>query len=129
MPKGDQKVTHSGNTIMISRPSFNYLALVTYAKDLYSMIASTTWTKETSEKGKEYLRSTKYGLLHQLVISYFYGEGALLEAYKSDYVIDHLDNNGYDCTCENLALIPRKENSAKGLTYIEKGQNRFQSMQ
>lgn len=117
MPVKDQKVTHDGTTITISRPTFRCLALVTYTADLYEMVASTTWTKVASDTGKEYLKSTKLGLLHQLVIRYFYGEDVLNEAYQNGYVIDHLDNNGYDCIYENLALIPKKENSAKGLTY------------
>jgi len=115
--KDDQKVTHDNNKITISRPSYKTLAFVTYDEDLYRKISSVTWTVKRSESGKEYLTSSKYGLLHQLVISYFYGEDVLKEAYKNQLVIDHLDNNGYECVYENLALIPRKENSAKGLTY------------
>jgi hypothetical protein len=110
MPVNDQKITHDGKTITINRPTFRYLAFVTYTEDLYKMVASTTWTKVMSDTGKEYLKSTKLGLLHQLVIRYFYGEDVLNEAYKNGYVIDHLDNNGYDCTYENLTLIPKKEN-------------------
>lgn len=117
MPRTDQKVTHDGKTITIYRPSFKHLASVTYTEDLYNILNSTTWTIVTSKTGKDYLKSKKYGLLHQLVVSYFYGRDVLKEAYNNGYVIDHLDNNGYNCTFENLTLIPKKENSAKGLTY------------
>ena len=124
MPAKDQKITHDSTTITISRPTFKCLASATYTEDLYNMVASTTWTKVTSETGNGYLKSTKYGLLHQLVIRYFYGEDVLNEAYKNNFVIDHLDNNGYDCTYGNLTLIPKKENSAKGLTYdIERAES------
>jgi hypothetical protein len=124
VPAKDQKVTHDSKTITINRPTFKCLASVTYTEDLYNMVVSTTWTRVTSETGKDYLKSTKYGLLHQLVIRYFYGEDVLNEAYKNNYVIDHLDNNGYECTYENLTLIPKKENSAKGLTYdIERAES------
>lgn len=124
MPATDQIVAHDNKKITINRPTFKCLASVTYTEELYNMVASTTWTKVTSETGKEYLKSAKYGLLHQLVIRYFYGDDVLIEAYKNDYVIDHLDNNGYECTYENLTLIPKKENSAKGLTYdIERAES------
>lgn len=124
MPVKDQKITHDSKKMTINRPTFRCLASVTYTEDLYNMVASTTWTKVTSETGKEYLKSAKYGLLHQLVMNYFYGEDVLKEAYKKGYVIDHLDNNGYECTYENLTLIPKKENSAKGLTYdIERAES------
>lgn len=117
MPKEDQKVTHDNNKITIYRPSFKSLSFATYDEDLFKKISSVTWSVTRSESGKEYLTSSRYGLLHQLVFSHFYGEDVLQEAYRNNYVIDHLDNNGYECVYENLALIPRKENSAKGLTY------------
>lgn len=120
----DQKVTHDEEIITISRPKFKCPAFVTYTEELFKQISSVTWIVARSKTGKEYLKSSKYGLLHQLVVNYFYGADVLKEAYANDYVIDHLDNNGYDCTYENLALIPKKENTAKGLTYdIEREQS------
>ena len=113
----DQRVTHGNGHITIYRDPFKCLASATYDQELFEKISSVTWGIVRSKTGKEYVKSTKYGLLHQLVINHFYGEEVLKEAYKNDYVIDHLDNNGYNCTYENLALIPKKENSAKGLTY------------
>lgn len=117
MPTKDQRVTHDNDKITINRPCFKALAYATYTDELYKKISSVTWSVARSETGKEYLKSVKYGLLHQLVISHFFGKDVLKEAYDNNYVIDHLDNNGYECTYENLALIPKKENSAKGLTY------------
>ncbi len=120
----DQKVTHDGELIEISRPTFKCSAFATYTEELFKRISSVTWFVIRSKTGKEYLKSSKYGLLHQLVVNYFYGADVLKETYANDYVIDHLDNNGYDCTYENLALIPKKENTAKGLTYdIEREQS------
>lgn len=112
----DQKVTHNGKQITIFRPSFKHLASATYDDELFKKIASVTWSVSRSRTGKEYLKSKKYGLLHKLVYSHFFGQDVLDEAYKEGFVIDHLDNNGYECICENLALIPKRENTAKGLT-------------
>lgn len=117
MPVKDQQVTHDEEKITISRPQFKSLAFATYTVELFNQISSVTWSIAKSETGKEYLKSTKYGLLHKLVVEHFYGKDVLEEAYKNNMVIDHLDNNGYENVYENLALIPRKENSAKGLTY------------
>lgn len=113
----DQKVTHDINKIMIYRPCFKTTAFTTYDEELFKKICSVTWSVLRSKTGKEYISSSKYGSLHQLVIKNFYGEDVLVEAYENNLVIDHLDNNGYDCSYENLALIPRKQNCAKGLTY------------
>ncbi len=117
MPVKDQKVTHDGEKITISRPCFKRLAFSTYTEELYKQISSVTWSVAKSETGKEYLTSSKLGMMHQLVVAHFYGKEVLEEAYANNYVIDHLDNNGFENIYENLALIPRKENSAKGLTY------------
>lgn len=65
-----------------------------------------------------YLKSSKYGLLHQLVIKHFYGPDILKAAYKSKYIIEYIDNNGYECTYKNLALVPKKLNTSKGLLLI-----------
>ena len=117
MPVKDQKVTHNNEIITINRPSFKSLAFATYTEELFEKISSVTWSVSRSKTGKEYLISSKFGYLHQLVMAYFYGEDVLKEAIGNGYVIDHLDNNGYECTYENIVLIPKKENSAKGLTF------------
>jgi hypothetical protein len=36
------------------------------------------------------------------------------------YVVDHMDNDGYNCNLENLCFIPKEKNTAKGLTYDKK---------
>ena len=113
MTANDQKVTHDEERITIGRPTFKCIAFVTYSEELFKQISSVTWFVVRSKTGKEYLKSGRYGLLHQLVINYFYGADVLKEAYANDYVIDHLDNNGYDCTYENLAFKERKY--SKGL--------------
>lgn len=117
MPKKDQKVTHDGEVITISRPQFKHLVFATYTEELFNQISSVTWFIAKSKNGKEYVKSSKYGYLHHLVVKHFYGNDVFNDAIKSNMVIDHLDNNGYENTYENLAIIPRNENSAKGLTF------------
>lgn len=117
MPKKDQKVYVRNSKIMIFRDSFTREAVTTYDKNLLKKIESVTWTVKRSKTGKEYLYCNKYGTLHKLVASHFYGDDIIKKAYENDFVIDHLDNDGYDCTFNNLVIISRYENSAKGLTY------------
>ncbi|MBZ9622943.1 HNH endonuclease [Clostridium sp. FP2] len=117
MPKADQKVAIRGDKIEIIRSSYKKIAFATYDKELFDKISSVTWTLTKDSGGKEYIVSKKYGSLHRLVVAHFYGEDYVTEAYKQGYVIDHMDNNGYECTYENLVTIPRKENVAKGQTY------------
>lgn len=117
MTKKDQKVCICNNKIRISRDSFTREAVTTYDEELLKKIESVTWTVKKSKTGKEYLCCNKYGTLHKLVISHFYGEEVIKNAYEKDFVIDHLDNDGYDCTLNNLVIIHRFENSAKGLSY------------
>jgi hypothetical protein len=113
MPVKDQVVKVTGDRIEISRPTFNSLGMITYDEDLLKKVQSVTWSKS----GK-YLKSHKLKLtLHQLAIKHFYGDEVLEEAYKNKMVVDHIDNNSYDCTYENLALIPKDLNTAKGQTF------------
>jgi len=43
-------------------------------------------------------------------------EEEFYEAMKAnDYVVDHMDNNGYNCCIENLCFLTSDENKAKGM--------------
>ncbi|PJY99741.1 HNH endonuclease [Bacillus vallismortis] len=87
------------HTLIITK---NYLTLCTY-----------TWTV----KG-EYLYSNKMKkYLHRYVMEFYYGKEAIEEANKKNFVVDHIDNNSFNCRVSNLCFIPNNLNKAKGLTF------------
>lgn len=98
-----------GDEIHIYRKSWSKTALTTYREDYYDELTSVTWTK----KG-DYLSNTKLGMLHRYIMEKWYGKEMLSEMSKKDWIVDHMNNNGFDCRISNLAFLPRKNNVAKG---------------
>lgn len=103
------------------------LGYTNYNNIIWNKIKSVNWYviwKKTNLNGvkKGYIgtHSTKLGnrnKLHQIVMIHWYGNRVLDDAYSKKYVIDHLDNNSFDCTIENLSFAPNNVNRSKGLTY------------
>lgn len=55
--------------------------------------------------------------LHQIVIDFYYGEDIRKEMYNKKFIIEHHDNNGFNCSIENLSFLSKKRNTSKGLVY------------
>ena len=45
-----------------------------------------------------------------------YGEEMLSEMTKQGWVVDHMNNNCFDCRISNLEFLPTRHNVAKGQT-------------
>ena len=118
MPAKDQEIKADGERITILRKKFNVLAFTSFSEEILETLNQTTWTPSDG-----YMRSQKFGSLHKHVMVLKYGEDVIREAYDNDFVIDHINNNGFDCMYTNLEIIPRKLNAAKGLTYDEEREN------
>lgn len=46
----------------------------------------------------------------------WYGDECYEKMSAEDYVVDHMDNNGYNCCINNLSFLTSDENKAKGMT-------------
>lgn len=122
MSESDQDISIVGEHIHILRKKFGKLAFTSYTPELFESLKQTTWTP--TKDG--YMISKKFGSLHRHVMELKYGQDVINEAYANDFIIEHFNNDGFDCSYTNLEIIPRKLNSAKGLTYDEEREkNRF----
>lgn len=113
MPEKDQEISIVNDHIHILRKKFDKLAFTSYTPELYESIKQATWTP--TKDG--YMTSKKFGKLHRHVMVLKYGKDVIAEAYKNSFIIEHFNNNGFDCSYTNLEIVPRDLNSAKGLTY------------
>jgi hypothetical protein len=118
------KITHDGEKIWFNSENDYRLAYTDYEEKLWEKIQSTSWhvkrNKKKDDKEKTYINSSKLGLLHRVVMAHWYGEEELKKATAMKYVVDHMDNDGFNCSLENLCFIPKDRNTAKGLTYDKK---------
>ena len=99
--------------ITISHPDWNCLATATIRSDYEEELKSVTWSKNGND-----LYSHRLGVyLHIYIMKKWYGEEVFEEMKADGYVVDHMDNNGFNCCLDNLSFLMNDENKAKGLTF------------
>lgn len=97
--------------VEIYREEWKKVALTTYREDYYDELTSVTWTDS-----KGYLTNGKLGALHRYIMEKWYGEEMLSEMTSQGWVVDHMNNDGFDCRISNLEFLPTRHNIAKGQT-------------
>lgn len=101
-----------GDKIFISHEKWNFIASATVRDDYIDEIQSVTWTKNGS-----YLYSKTLGIyLHIYIMQKWYGEEKYQQMKQAGYVVDHMDNDGFNCCINNLCFLIGDENKAKGMT-------------
>ena len=105
--------------IYFNSDKVNRLGYTDFDEELWDKVNSVKWHVKFSGKNKEkeYINSSKLGLLHRVVMEHWYGNEAIREANERNLVVDHLNNDGLDCRISNLCFIPKARNTAKGMTY------------
>ena len=106
------KFTVFGDTIEITRPEWDFIAMATVRNDYLEEIQSVTWGLQDNR----YLYNGKLGTLHSYIMKKWYGEDVCLEMKNKGYVIDHMDNDSHNCCINNLSFLSHERNLAKGLT-------------
>lgn len=122
MPKDPIKISYIGSQIVLEREQWRgHSAYISDYPGLLDAVLSYTWTY--SETDHPYLRCGKLNkTLHYFVLAYLYGQNVLDEVLANDNIIEHLDNNGLNCTYENLHIISSDMNKAKAFS-IDKMQS------
>ena len=102
----------NGDRISISHPDWDFIATASIRDDYAEELQSVTWSKNG-----EYLYNQKLGgYLHIYIMKKWYGEETYEQMHADGYVVDHMDNNGYNCCIDNLFFLLENENKAKGFT-------------
>ena len=86
-------------------------ASTTVRNDYLEEIKSVTW----GVNGK-YFHNSNFGYLHRYIMSKWYGQDILDKMSKEKFIVDHMDNNSFNCRIENLSFLSADENKAKGFT-------------
>lgn len=110
------KIYKENDRIYLKPEDVDKLAYTNYSDELWQIINDTNWTI-TKDKNNEpkYLLSNKFNkTLHQIVIDHFFGESVRKQAYEAGMIIEHLNNNGFDCMISNLYFLIKIKNTYKG---------------
>jgi hypothetical protein len=107
--------------ISINIIGMNKLAFIDYTPEMYELIRNAKFRIPETEEAKEnykYPYSNVYKkTLHQISFDYYFGEEFRKEAYSKGYIIEHLDNDGFNCSISNLFLLKKIKNTYKGWNF------------
>lgn len=118
------KVYYQNDTIYFSEDGVDKLGYTNYTAELWEIISGTSWTVQNDNKEKpKYIKSNGLGkTLHQVIIDFYFTEEVRKDAYKKDFIIEHLDNEGFNCKISNLYFLKKLTNTYKGW-YFDKKSN------
>lgn len=111
------EITHENNNIYFhfTASEFDRVGISDYTHDLWQIISTAKWRTD-----RNYIFSGSKSL-HRIIMEYWYGEEQCKQKIRSGSVIDHIDNDGFNCKCENLEFLDRIKNwTYKGQYYDKK---------
>lgn len=130
MPPKEMLVEEIGSVYELSREQWRgHKARISNSPELLNEVKKYIWTY--NEGKHPYLRNGVTGMsLHEFVISYIYGHEYVKKMISTGHIIEHLDNNGLNCTYENLHIISDDWNKTKAFSIdrINKENEEFFSM-
>lgn len=116
MGKDIMTSTVVGDLIELDRKQWRgHKAIISQYPGLLEEVRKYTWTYAAGEH--PYLRSSKLGMsLHKFVLCFIYGKDEVDNMLSNDHIIEHLDNDGLNCSYDNLHIISADYNKAKAFT-------------
>jgi hypothetical protein len=111
--------SENGNSITIYQDSWCKVATATLRDDYKDEIQNVTWTNNDG-----YLYNKKLGSLHSYIMKKWYGEDVHRDMLNNGFIVEHMDNNHFNCQIENLCFLNRGENIAKGQTLDKYSQDK-----
>lgn len=112
------KITHDNNKIYLefTDSETSKLGITDFNEELWQIISTLKWRVKDSK----YIYSGKRSL-HRSVMEYWCGIDYCKKMDENDFVIDHFDNDGFNCLYENLGFLNRGKNwHYKGNYYDKK---------
>ena len=115
MPK-TMNIDVQGDRIRLQRDQWKgHVAYISDYPGLLDEVTKHTWTY--SEGDHPYLRCGSLNAsLHHFVLQFLYGKDKLDEMLAKSNIIEHLDNDGLNCTYENLHVLSADMNKAKAFS-------------
>lgn len=104
------------NRIKLQRKQWKgNVAYISNFPGLLDEVKKYTWTY--TEGQHPYLNCSQLKIsLHKFVLQFLYGKEKLDEMIGMSNIIEHLDNNGLNCTYENLHVLSSDRNKAKAFS-------------
>lgn len=117
------EIYHERDMIYFYDKSIDKLGYTNFNEELWNIIKDRKFSvkyktlKDNTREAKYIMCNSLKKLLHQIVIDFYYGEDIRKEMYNKEFIIEHHDNDGFNCTIENLSFLSKKRNTSKGFGY------------
>lgn len=105
-----------GDIVRLKRNQWKgYEAQISNYPGLLDEVQKYTWTYSSGKH--PYLNCSKLNTsLHKFVLAFLYGEDKLNQMLTKNNIIEHIDNDGLNCSYENLHVLSADLNIAKAFT-------------
>ncbi len=118
-------LSHDDDKIYFKNEEHDFLGYTTFDTDFWNWISKVSWTVNTKKflaRKKTYIKTSnkkflEHSTLHQSVMVHWYGLDEFLEAKEKDFIVEHHNNQAFDCTIENLSFAHNDLNLAKAHTF------------
>lgn len=119
MPKKKNFHIKIENNEIVFIPQMNdlhHIARTEYQKDIWETVKDENWiVRKNSQGTAKYIYCSRLKkTLHQVVIDYYFSEPLRKKYYCNGFIIEHLNNDGFDCRISNLYFMLRQRNKYKG---------------
>ena len=112
----DLIICDGGDSYILQREQWNgNIARISKDQELLEKVKKFTWTY-TSGKHPYLNNSVTRKSLHRFVMDYIYGTDNVQKMIDQKCIIEHLDNDGLNCTFENLHIVSGDMNKAKAFS-------------
>lgn len=126
------QVKNDGTKISFISPELNVYGSTDYTEEAWKIISKYNWYINDNEldKGKRVYINTgsspfgkRYRKLHEVVMCLWYGKKVVEEFRDNKYIIEHHNNDPYDCTIENLSFAHQDLNKVKAFSFDKERKN------
>lgn len=119
------QLSHNEKDIQFLNREHNIIGFTTYTKKIWNKLSKVNWyvDEKALNNGKKtyiYTNSSVFGkrkALHQVVMEHWYGTEAIENAYEKKFIVEHHDNNAFNCRISNLSFASNHLNLAKAHTF------------
>ena len=121
MPPRCMDIKEVGDVYELKRGQWKgHTARISNDPALLEKVKKYTWTY--CEGDHPYLRNSVLKVsLHEFVMFHIYGEETIKQLQAAGNIIEHLDNNGLNCTYENLHILSADMNKTKAFSVDKMG--------
>lgn len=119
------QICHDEKEIKFFNKDLGILAFTDYTAEVWEVVSTINWYVDErkiikKEKTYIYTGSKKFGdfkKLHQIVMLLWYGEKEVQSAYQRRFIIEHHNNDAFDCRISNLSFATNDLNLTKAHSF------------